>query len=172
METNGPGRIYLLGSAGSGKGVVGEALAKALGARFVAPNASSEAFVRDPSRAERELLRYSTQVLAPPTEGALLEVVELPPSALLEPAVRSLLAEARERGDVAVLLDAPPDVLLRRAGLTASQMGYLGTPRAWFRLLHSELLESYKGMFDCEADTTNLDPSRVGEEVIAACGLN
>ncbi len=168
-----PRRVFLLGATGSGKTTVGTALAGLLGGEFQAPESGSEDFVRNPQLAKQRLLDYTLQMLGEENgPGQSPVVVELPPSALLDQEARVKLSKARRSGDIAVLLDAPIEVLARRAGLSAPQMGFLGTPRAWFRALYRELHESYLGMYDTAFDTGSKDPLSIAQEVADTCGLN
>ncbi len=128
--------------------------------------------MRDPELAGQLLSEYTCEVLQPLNQRDGLLVVELPPSALLDPQARALLCAARQHGDVAVWLDAPAQILARRAGLSAPQMGFLGTPRAWFRTLYCKLSESYQDMFDLRLDTADADPLGLAQEVARTCGLN
>ncbi|MFZ1383130.1 MAG: shikimate kinase [Scrofimicrobium sp.] len=173
--------FVLIGPSGSGKTSVGRVLATRLGVELL--DASEElkgqdisvtqAFVQDPDAAQKRLNSRSRELVELTSKNPDGKyVVELPPSAPLDTAVRSAVEGARKRGVSVIYLDASLETLARRSGLGAPQPGFLGTPRAWFKELNRALQEAYEGLYDLHCDTTHADPDALADEIMRASAIN
>lgn len=173
VPANGP-QIIILGVTGSGKSALAEALAESTGLAVVEVDALSEqvlgasmqdAFVQNPQRAEEVLLENALKALEVGAKG--FEIVVLTPSAGANPAVLAEISRCKQAGSTVVAVDAPLDVLARRAGLVAAQPGYLGTPRAWFRSMHRALTEGYATVAEEWFDTETQSPWDIAVQIAA-----
>ncbi|WRS29695.1 shikimate kinase [Actinomycetaceae bacterium MB13-C1-2] len=173
--------LVLIGPSGSGKSAVGRVLSDRLGSGLLDASEAlgteetsvTEAFVQDPEDAQRRInmrARDLVEMVSKNTDQR--HVVELPPSAPLDRAVRSALLAAREKDVIVIYLDANLETLARRSGLGAAQPGFLGTPRAWFRQLNRTLEEGYQGLYDLHCDTTHVDPDAVVDEIMRVVAIN
>ncbi len=173
VPANGP-QIIILGVTGSGKSALAEALAESTGLAVVEVDALSEqvlgasmqdAFVQNPQRSEEVLLENALKALEVGAKG--FEIVVLTPSAGANPAVLAEIGRCKQAGSTVVAVDAPLDVLARRAGLVAAQPGYLGTPRAWFRSMHQALTEGYATVAEEWFDTETQSPWDIAVQIAA-----
>ncbi len=169
-------RIYLIGASGSGKTVAGRRLSNRLRLPFFDPAQAflerdlplPETYVKDPQLAAEVLGDYVDQVLADDVPA----VVELPPSAVLEDRWADQLQAVKEGGADVIFLDAPIDNLAIRTGLTAAQMGLVGTPRAWFRALHSQLVERATRAAGTPLNTAAQTPDQTVDSILRLTGLS
>lgn len=169
--------LILIGPSGSGKTAVASQFAKKHGYAVVDPQAvfqrdgasETSAFVQDPDAASEKLIEASIDAL---TDAPEKTVIELPPSAPLNPEVSAKMRGLRAGGAKVVFLDANLDALSRRSGLNAPQLGFLGTPRAWFRELYQALIQGYEGQFDLYCDTTHADPGSVADLITREAKIN
>jgi shikimate kinase len=152
---------------GSGKSVVGRALAERTGWPFVDNDALLE---RATGRTARELVDAGGEAALRAAESAALrEGVAIGPPVIVATAAGTVLdPDDRRRIDdagVVVWLRAPADVLVERA-VGAEHRPWLDTdPAGWFAAALSEREPLYASIADLEIDTSRVKPHDAAELV-------
>lgn len=171
--------VVIVGAPGTGKSVVGSALARLLDTGFVESESlaeqtlgmpTAEAMIYDP---ERTLDALNAAALGALGCGgpAADDVLSLSASAPLEPGVMDALKRFKDQGVPVVVMTASLTTLVRRNGLNAPQPPGLGTPRAWFRSHLATLNDAYLLIADYWCDTDGCDPQGCAREIAENSGL-
>lgn len=161
--------VILVGATGSGRTLVGRALATQLNTTVVETEDVIEAqtgqtlaelaLADEPERFREQVRSAATAALG--SSG----VVTLLPSAVGDPKVAELMAEAGATGSVLVALTADLTTLARRTGLNAPRSAALGQPRRWFGDHVRVLVEQYSALGAVEISTVDRDPAEVATEI-------
>ena len=179
LAARGSRGVVILGAAGTGKSTLGDQLADVLGwpvveteheAQVLLGTELSEAFIADPAAAQRAVDQAAQDVLERITEEEEPVVAVVSPSAGGTRANLERIKHLKNQGFLVVALDAPTDILARRNGLTAARPVSLGTPRAWFRAQHEQLVGRYAEVDPVWLDTAAMTPNEVAETVLALLG--
>jgi shikimate kinase len=160
-------RVLIVGMMGSGKSVVGRALAARTGWPFID---NDDLLERATGRTARELVDSGGEAALRAAESAALhEGVAIPPPAIVATAAGTVLdAEDRRRiadAGLVVWLRAPADVLVMRA-VGGEHRPWLDTdPAGWFATALAAREPHYASIADIEIDTSRVEPQDAAELV-------
>jgi shikimate kinase len=168
-----PGRVVLIGMAGSGKTTVARLLARRLGGRFLDTDESIAArsgrpvgriFAED---GEAEFRRVEAEVLAGALESEPHMVVATGGGVVTTEAGRELLCGASVRGWTVVWLRTDASALIERVGGSDTRPLLAGDAPAAVRRLLAEREDLYLQCSGAVVDTSGRSPAEVTESVLA-----